>query len=340
MPLRLLEITVPKDGIERVPALLEDHPVVQVWSTSSDDGTGLVRILLDAQNTETLSDLFVDEFGSSDPFRLVLLPVEATVPAPDDQSENEAEDGEDEESNQEGPRRISREELYEDVSEASKLTLIYIVMVALSTVVAAVGLIRSDIAIIIGAMVIAPLLGPNVGLSLAATLGDPTLARRSLKAIAVGVFTAGLVALLLGAVLTVDPSAPELASRTRAELGDIAIGLAAGAAGALAFTSGVPAIVVGVMVAVALLPPLVAAGLLAGSGHWRLATAALILLLTNVTCINLAAVGTFLLQRVRPRTWWEADRAKKATRLAVATWIIMLGLLLGLILAGLVDTAT
>jgi len=52
---------------------------------------------------------------------------------------------------------------------------------------------------------------------------------------------------------------------------------------------------------------------------------------TNVTCVNLAAVATFLVQKVRPRTWWEAERAKRATILAVASWLVMLLVLVGLI---------
>jgi uncharacterized membrane protein len=119
-------------------------------------------------------------------------------------------------------------------------------------------------------------------------------------------------------------------------IGDVILALAAGSAGTLAFTSGVPAVVVGVMVSVALLPPLVAAGLLAGAGYGMKATGAFILILTNVTCINLAAVATFLVLKVRPRTWWEEERARKATRLAVATWVIMLAILLGLMLYGYV----
>lgn len=232
-----------------------------------------------------------------------------------------------------------REELYDDLGEASKLTRVYVVMVALSTLVAAVGLIRGDIAIIIGAMVIAPLLGPNVALSLASTLGDPHLARRPLKAMGVGVATAAVLSVLLGVSLRIDPSAPQLAARTQAGLGDIALALAAGAAGSLAFTSGVSAVVVGVMVAVALLPPLVVAGLLAGAGHGALAAGALILFLTNVTCINLAAVATFLLRKVRPRTWWEAERAKRATWIAAATWIAMLAILVVLMWLGRVEAA-
>jgi uncharacterized membrane protein len=86
------------------------------------------------------------------------------------------------------------------------------------------------------------------------------------------------------------------------------------------------------MVAVALLPPLVVASLLTGAGYPTPALGALILLLTNVACINLAAVATFLIRKVRPRTWWEADRAKKATRLAVTAWIILLAVLAGLMI--------
>ena len=334
MPLRLLEVTLPSGELEEIPALLGDSRVIQVWTSNPEKETGLVRVLLDVRDTEALSDLLVRHFGSQADFRIVLTPVEATLPPVAEPSNADAASGGKTDPAATGPQRISREELYEDLAEASRLTAMYVVMVALSTVVAAVGLIRGDVAIVIGAMVIAPLLGPNIGLSLACTLGDPELAKRSLKAIAVGVGTAATLSILVGLVLTVDPSGPEIVSRSHPGVGDILLGLAAGAAGSLAFTSGAPAVVVGVMVAVALLPPLVVAGLLIGSGHTNLAVGPLVLMLINVTCLNLASVATFLIQQVRPRTWWETDRAKKATRIAVSTWVIMLGVLLGLVLSG------
>lgn len=363
MPLRLLEATVPEDRMEEVVELLQDVRFVQFWITGATDGMGFLRVLVDAGDTEVMSDLLVSRFGSREDFRLMLFPVEATLPVLEEPKEKEEEEAEEEEADEAqavtekaeekaeqkaeekaekkkdeeeaeektGPKRISREELYEDINHASRLDYVYLVMTLLSSVVAAVGLIRGEVAIIIGAMVIAPLLGPNIGLSLASTLGDIDLAKRSLKAMGVGVVAAAAVSVLVGIVFTVDPQVPELASRTRAGLGDIVIALAAGTAGSLAFTSGVPTVVVGVMVAVALLPPLVAAGLLAGAGFGSEAFGAVMLLVINVTCINLAAVATFLAQRVRPRTWWEADRAKKATRVAVTAWVLMLVLLLALI---------
>ena len=199
--------------------------------------------------------------------------------------------------------------------------------VVLSTLVAAIGLVRGDIAVIIGAMVIAPLLGPNVALALAVTLGDGTLAVRALKTIAAGVATAAVVSVLMGVILPVDPSVPEIASRTDASFSDLALALAAGSAGALAFTTGIPTALIGVMVAVALLPPLATTGLLLGAGQIGPAAGAGLLVLTNVACINLAGIVTFLAQRVRPRTWWEEKRAKRATKIAVALWLVVLAVL-------------
>jgi uncharacterized membrane protein len=82
------------------------------------------------------------------------------------------------------------------------------------------------------------------------------------------------------------------------------------------------------MVAVALVPPLVVAGLLLGNGQLSLASKALLLTGANVICVNLAGIATFLLQGVRPRTWGEVERAKAGTRKATLIWTLLLGLLL------------
>jgi uncharacterized hydrophobic protein (TIGR00341 family) len=193
--------------------------------------------------------------------------------------------------------------------------------------VASIGVLRDNLAVVIGAMVIAPLLGPNVALSLATTLGDGNLARTALKASAVGIGLALALSFAIGYFLDVDPSIHEIASRTDVGLSDAAIALAAGAAGALAFTSGVPTALVGVMVAVALLPPLVTCGLLLGSNSLQLAGRALLLFLTNLIAINLSGVVCFLFQGVSPQDWWEADKAREATIKAILLWFTLLAAL-------------
>jgi uncharacterized hydrophobic protein (TIGR00341 family) len=198
--------------------------------------------------------------------------------------------------------------------------------------VAAVGLYYNSVAIIIGAMVIAPLLGPNVALSLATTLGDLSLLRRALLTALVGIATTMVLSVIIGVLVQVNPESPEVASRNAVALGDIVVALASGCAGALAFTTGVSATLIGVMVAVALLPPLVTFGLLLGGGHTASAMGALSLFLMNLVCVNLAGVSTFLVKGIRPATWWEKDRAGKATRVAILLWVLLLAALVGMIL--------
>jgi uncharacterized membrane protein len=83
--------------------------------------------------------------------------------------------------------RISREELYNSIADGAKLSRVFVMMVILSAIVAAIGLIKDNVAVVVGAMVIAPLLGPNVALALGTTLGDIPLTLRSLKTNVVGV---------------------------------------------------------------------------------------------------------------------------------------------------------
>jgi uncharacterized membrane protein len=62
----------------------------------------------------------------------------------------------------------------------------------------------------------------------------------------------------------------------------------------------------------------------------------MLLLATNVVCVNLAAVVTFLAQGIRPKTWWEAERARKATHRAVLAWTLVLIVLVILIVIGII----
>lgn len=330
MSLRLLDVSVEARRLPDLRELLAEREIDIHSETEAPDDRRIVRVIVTAAHTESLTDALTDAFGSSDAYRVLIMPVAAVLPPPEpeeDEDEDEEEDGD-----EPPPARVSREELYQDVASASQLTPVYLATVALSTVVAAVGLIRGDVAVIIGAMVIAPLLGPTVAFALGLTLGDPPLTHLAAKSSAAGVVVVIGLSLLIGMLVPVDPTVAELAARTQVGLSDIAIAMAAGSAGSLAYTTGLPTAIIGVMVAVALLPPLVGAGLLLGAGHAGLALGSTVLVLVNFTCVSLAAVGTFLARRIRPRTWWEAEEAKKATRLAVVWWIVLLGVLVGLIL--------
>lgn len=255
----------------------------------------------------------------------MILPVEATLPRADEVPADDT-------LEQKSPDRIAREELYEDIKNEAQCSWIYMAMVVLSTIVAAVGLQNNSVAIIIGAMVIAPMLGPSIALALATTLGDLTLLWRAILTGLAGIGMTLVLSTILGALMHIDPAMPEIASRTQVAWGDLAVALASGCAGALAFTTGVSTTLIGVMVAVALLPPLVGCGLLMGSGYWSLATGASSLFFMNLICVNIAGVVIFLVQGIHPLNWWEKERATKATRIASGLWAVMLTALITVVL--------
>ncbi len=325
MALRLIEVFLPAEEKNRLEEILKDHKILGSWQEELSEGKILTKLLLPAEQTGEVLDLLEKHFTSVEDFRIVLLPVEASIPQPQAEEEKTEEA---EPAAEEKPEKriagISRQELYTDVQEISKLSWIFIVFVLLASIVAAVGILRDSTVAIIGAMVIAPLLGPNVALSLATTLGDTDLARRAMMTNVAGMLAALFLAFLVGIAFQVDPDAPKIVSVTKVGLGDIVLALAAGSAAALSFTTGVLSALIGVMVAVALLPPLVTLGMLIGAGEWDLALGAMLLVLTNLICINLAGVVTFLARGVRPLMWWEADRAKKATRQAIVIWTFLL----------------
>jgi uncharacterized membrane protein len=148
----------------------------------------------------------------------------------------------------------------------------------------------------------------------------------------VGIVLALVLSYVLGVVLDVDPALPEVASRTQVSLGDIAVALAAGAAAAIFVSLGFGAGLVGVTVAVAILPPLVVTGLLAGAGELDLALRSSLLLICNLIGINLAATVVFVAEGVWPRLWWEERKAKRTAIIALLVWTIMLVVLIILVL--------
>jgi uncharacterized hydrophobic protein (TIGR00341 family) len=182
-------------------------------------------------------------------------------------------------------------------------------------------------------MVIAPLLGPNLALSLGTALGDSLLVQRSIKTLLAGITLALSLSALIGAFWPYALSSPELLSRTDAGMDSIVLALASGAAAALSLTSGLSTTLVGVMVAVALLPPAVTLGIMLGQTKIDLTVGAALLLAVNIVCVNLASKMVFLFKGIRPRTWLEKEKAKRAMTVYVLGWMITLAILILVIYA-------
>ncbi len=220
--------------------------------------------------------------------------------------------------------RISTDELYDDIADSVLVRPAYLLTVAFSAIIAALGMRSGQTAVVIGAMVIAPLLGPTMGMALAATVGNWQLGRRALATLGVGVAVVLALTVMLGHLIAIDVNTPELRNRALVQPSDIALALASGAAGVLAFSQGASLALVGVMIAVALVPPLAAAGLFFGSGHGSLGASALMLFATNLICINVAGIAMFLIQGLPPRNW-------RMTGGILAVWMAILLIFIALV---------
>lgn len=316
--MRMLEVIAGVGHKEAIIRLARQHDAVDIWTGHEDEeGRQAIRILIPADRYPPLLDALEARLSTSKNARIVIFPVDATLPRLEEEPREEKEKS----------TTASREELYTEVSQGARLDANHLLLVTLSTIVAAIGLLEDNVAVVIGAMVIAPLLGPNMALALGTALGDTQLMWRAFKTNLAGIVLAFTLALLLGLFWPVSTLSEELMARTDVGMAGIALALASGAAAVLSLTTRVSSVLVGVMVAVALLPPTTTMGLMAGSGRFDLASGAGLLLATNIVCVNLAAKLVFLFKSVKPRTWLEQKKARQSMTAYIVLWLVSLAIL-------------
>ncbi len=215
---------------------------------------------------------------------------------------------------------------YRAVRRDTRTDADFLTMVSLATLIATLGLLLNSPAVVIGAMLVAPLMSAIVALGLAVVQGDSKLLRLALGSAARGIALSVGVALVVGLLTPGDHQTAEMAARTSPTLLDLAVALASGAAGAYALCrKDVATSLPGVAIAVALVPPLATVGLALSQGDWTMAGGAGLLFLTNLVAIATAGGVVFLLLGFQPE-------GKRPARLRLFTrgWWVML-LLLALI---------
>ena len=315
---KLILVVAPAEKTDSIIAVAqgaEAHHVVT--GTESNEHRRALWMAVEPGQRQSLMDKLQAVLGANNKdWQMFVLPIEAMIPKPEVDENHDKE--------KKPAATTSREELYTAVESGIRIDRNFVILVLLSTIVAAVGLMKDNVAAIIGAMVIAPLLGPNLALILGAALGDRDLIVRSIKANLAGLSMALILCFLLGTFITVDLTSHELISRTDIGVESVILALASGAAAALSMLSGLSATLVGVMVAVALLPPAATFGLLAGAGQWQLAVGALTLLAVNVVCVNLSGQLVFWSRGVKPRSWRERKSAKRSFRTMLFVWMFSL----------------
>jgi uncharacterized hydrophobic protein (TIGR00341 family) len=317
--MRVIEVITECGHTDTVQSIAEQHELDAWVVPTQDEQRCITRVLVRPDKQQAVLDALQGALGNLDFFRILLIPLEGALPRPTKEEQDEVK------------RRaitLSREELYQEINSASEINSNFLYMVVLSTIVAAIGLLEDNLAVIIGAMVIAPLLGPNIALSFATALGDRDLAWSALKTNLSGLGLALIISLLIGFFWPYSLDTVELISRTDVGVDGIVLALASGAAAVLSLASGWSASLVGVMVAVALLPPAATLGLMLGAGQYQNALGAGLLLAVNVVCINLSGKLVFLLKGIKPRTWLEKRKARQSMMTYVIFWLVVLIILI------------
>lgn len=320
--MKIIEVIADTGHKDTIKGIAEQYEIADLWFGAEDeDGRVAARMIVTPDKRQTVIDALQSILKTAENARILIMPLEVSLPEESKEKLDEVDD-------KKSKTTITREEILTTVKKGAVLDSNFVLLVLLSALVAGIGLLENNVAVIIGAMVIAPLLGPNIAFSFGTALGESTLMWESLKTIAIGILLAVGFAFIIGKVWPGPFDSFELLSRTDVQYSGTAIALASGAAGALSLVSGVSGVLVGVMVAVALMPPAVTIGLMLSQGQTHLALGAALLLAVNIVCINLSAKLVFLYKGIKPRTWLESRKASQSRPLYVVIWMVLLVLLI------------
>ncbi len=215
---------------------------------------------------------------------------------------------------------LQLQQLHDELTADATLDTVYLILIVGSCAIATFGLLTNSTAVIIGAMIIAPLMLPIRALAFGALAGNLPLFRQGLFAVMIGTVLAVVLAAGLGLLTGISSFGSEVLSRSKPTLLDLGIAVAAGGiSGYAAVQPKLATSLAGTAIAVALMPPLCVVGLGLAHGNWSLSFGALLLYLTNLLGITLACMLTFLLAGYTP-----FEQARKALGWAIAFTAMLL----------------
>ncbi|MBN8528175.1 MAG: TIGR00341 family protein [Caulobacterales bacterium] len=238
-------------------------------------------------------------------------------------------------------RGVDHAEVAQTVYDNGGLSAQYLVMTVISAAIAILGLMLSSPAVVIGAMLMSPMMGPIVALGFSLTLLDLNELKRALKAIVVGLAVALSVSIILTLISPLKEPTAEILARTRPNFFDLLIAVFSGIAGAYAVITQKGATIIGVAIATALMPPIATVGFGLGTGDLRIAGGAFFLFMTNLVAIAFAATLTAGFYGFRPRLKERPGSGRwRAAAVVVVFVLLSTPLVLSLRAIGLESKAT
>jgi uncharacterized hydrophobic protein (TIGR00271 family) len=214
--------------------------------------------------------------------------------------------------------------VYEEIARGSRPESRFYTMVAASTAIAALGLIMNSTAVVIGAMLVAPLMTPIFGIALALVRGDTTLLWQAIRAEIAGVLLTVSLGCLFGFAMPEFEATQEMLSRTSPNLLDLFVAIFAGFAGAYAMVDEhISPALPGVAIATAIVPPLANSGLCIALGAYSGAMSSFLLFLANLLSILLVAAAIFMASKMG-REFESITKIDVARRFGLAAFVFLI----------------
>jgi uncharacterized hydrophobic protein (TIGR00341 family) len=317
--MRQINVVLPDHDVKKVLDIAENSDLKAAHVRSAGDIDLVIITVPDDLVDEfigKLKDTGIDRIGT-----VTILPIHASI------SNIEFE---------KKPAIAPSEEIIESARKATYLTRGFIFMIVISAFVVTLGLMMNSTAVVIGAMVIAPLLGPSIASCVGTVMGDTVLFRRGIMSISLGLFiiiiTAALTAFFVNSLQLLPPLVDisleelpsEMAERTTLNILIVGLALASGAAGAYSFAEKKGEILVGVMIAVALVPPAAIVGIGIALLDAEFIIHSGLVLAVNVFCINIAGTLVFWKLGIKPGGFLEMMFSKKDIKKRLAVTLIIL----------------
>ncbi len=233
------------------------------------------------------------------------------------------------------PTMAERRQIEVDVHRAARISNAYFILLMCSCGIAALGLLQSSAAVVIGAMLISPLMAPIIAMGLALATLQPLKFERASVALAAGAVASVLTSAAIVWLSPLKEVTPEILARTRPTLLDLAVAALSGVVGVYVTITRRGAVIAGVAIATALMPPLAVTGYGLATGAWRIAGGSFLLFLTNVVAILGAVFAVARGYGFKPRK----GRQARWEEVALVVTILVLATPLGFSLRSIVVEA-
>ncbi len=312
--MKQIQVTVPAgEGNELVKSLDEVVSPSQITHVKGSDFS-LILITVTPNRTGFVMDHLIDLGIGRVKGRISITDVDATIPRIRGRKQDRS------------LRRISIEELEQNVSSLTKLNFNYISMTILSSILAALGLVGDDNVTLIASMIIAPLMGPFVALAFGAVTSNQKILREGIIAQSVGILITILIGLIIGSFyrFTLNEPSAFIIARGEPNIVNLVIAIASGLTAGICFVSGTSLALVGVAAAAALLPVSVNIGIALVLAEWQIALGSSVLFITNVICVILGCMIVFWIRKVEPPQEVKNIKARRTIRNQIIAFVLVL----------------